>query len=312
MRPFRPQVMFALATVFMLPAVSHAQQDLSHIRRILDASKTTSFAGIRRVTVKGRDDRPTTFSERVLKSGDKWQISYPDDSPFAGQRVYEVGSERFTYNGATNEVRVSPSRIQQELDGLRYWLEPGSSDRTVSRFTSPDIAGRTVVGLRLTSGRGPTMEVCFDRAKGSILKWTTLDSKGRVIAGFEYDSITFDVKISPREFVPPRGAKIVRLTDELRTVCQGLGMRPYTIPESTGYRLLSVSKFQHDDNVGYRQFFSKGESRVSLFVLKGSAEFGRQSGRMQVYKWQKDGNTFVLVGSHSADELRRLAQAVRS
>ncbi|MDI9641660.1 hypothetical protein QPK87_17745 [Kamptonema cortianum] len=255
------------------------------------------------------------FQERVLRSGKNLKISYPDGSPYAGQAIYEVGGSRYVLWIEKNEARKVPARpLESQLDFMVKDDHGRKMEVSISR--GDNVLGRRTIIVTAADDRGNLRQkIWVDESKYVVLRREMYGRAGEVVGGYVYDRIRFDIPIPDSEFALPRGAKIISNYDELARLAKEMGMRPLTLGKETGFELATVRISKIGDKEFLYQFFTKGESQVSLIQMKGtSIDLGREfeSRRWNVHKWTVGGNTLALVGEASENELKRLATRVKA
>lgn len=305
-------VLLACATL-AAPVFATAQRERALLEKVVSATESTVFAGVRVITINGRNGKQT-ITERVLKSGRSWVITYKDDSPYAGQKVYESPKGRFTYSAAKNEIRQTPSRIEEETNGLRRILKDRVAGGELKAVAGIVVADKQTVGLQLSAGGRGKQIVYIDPQQNTILKWSFLNLEGKEVGGFEYTQIQYNVRIASTEFVMPAGVKIIRVADDLVRLAKEAGLKPYSLSPRSGFNLINVSLFRHEERAGVRSFYANGDKRVTLIVFKGTGHvFGsRSSNKIKMFRWENEGNTFVLIGDADEAELQRLSRHVRA
>lgn len=301
-------VLFGLCGLSLAQSIPTASDLAARIER---AGKTVSYAAVRSITIRSeRGNR--TFEERVLRSGDKMYLSYESGTPYADQQIYEVGGKRYTYTKSNNELRVAPIRG----GGLETYklLEEAAKKGGVKVSRGDAVASRATYFVEIASDRGRgTHRIWVDREKYVVLKRSFAVTSSEEIGGFEVLKIDFSAKISSSKFKWPSKAKLITVQDDVRRLAKELGIKPMMIPDSGKMALVSTGKMEVRGQNILRQFYTDGERRLSLFVMKQTDAEMRFSMRgVEVHRWNFGGMTLILIGDFSEAELKKFASRVRA
>lgn len=309
-----PRGLLVMLTVAGATFVSFGQSvpDAAELAtRIERAGKSASYAAVRSISVRGTQG-VRAFEERVLRKGDKMYLSYSPGTPYADQRIYEVSGKRYTYTKSTNELRVAPARggFMETARLIADAAKAGSA--SVTRGDA--VAGRSTYFVEISTSRGRgTHRIWIDREKNVVLKRNYGVDAGEEMGGFEVLRIDYTAKISDDRFKWPKGAKVISVQDDVRRLAKESGLKPMMIPDSGKFALVSTGKMEIRGSTILRQFYTDGDRRLSLFVMKQTdAEMNFRSNRVRVHRWNWGGMTLVLMGDYSDDELKRLASRVKS
>lgn len=279
--------------------------------RVDKSGKTISYAAVREVSIRSASGS-RTFEEQVLRSKGMLYLSYPKGSIYADQRIYEKGGQRYTYTKSTNELRVSPVRggFSETVDLLK---RASSVQGVIVKFGDA-VASRPTIYVEIPSsrGRGGSHRFWFDREKYVTLKRTFGSSPSDEIGGFEIVRIDYSAKISSSRFEWPKNARVITVVDDLKRMAKELKLQPLMI-KGSGKTLVSVGQMEYEGQKILRQFYTDGEKRLSLFVMKQtSAKIEFRTGRVKKYQWNSAGMTLVLIGEYTEDELKVLSKSVKS
>ncbi|MCA0362135.1 MAG: hypothetical protein LCH41_13910 [Armatimonadetes bacterium] len=308
----RASMLFIVAAGSCLAFAQQPPTPEALVKRLSDGAKKVTYAGVRSVTMRMPEGRTRSFEERILRKGLRWVITYPDNSPYAGQAVYELEGKSYNYNAAKNEVRVAPSRF---ADAVTETIRPPRGGGSLIAKAGTTVASRSTWVIEAKDREGVVRQrIWVDRNEALILKREVLDSKGNVFAGFQFTSIRFNASIPKGAFDLPRGAKIITLDAELRQLAKEAGITPAILDPKTGYTLAGVSKMEVKGVTILRQFYVSETGRVSLMQTKKAPESmnpGTQSRRFRVYTWESGGQAYALIGEMDQKELEKLAKRVK-
>lgn len=281
------------------------------LQRFEQARTRTSFAGLRRVEMRGPGG-PAKFKERVLRQGMNTRIEYPDGSPFAGQVVIETATQRFQAVPRLGEIRMLPPR--RDLVDLMPQRRMGPMRvRLGDRLT---IAGVPSIELRfLRPDGGVVQRVWVNPDRGAILKREAFDPFGRPVAQYEFESVRFDPAIGAGAFDPAKlPGRLVRPEEELTRLARQGGFRPARLGQRSGWSLYETRLSRGGERAILSQFYTDGLDVISLHMVKGQVEQGRLTRLagpgLSLYSWQRGENTLVLVGPRRPEDLRALSQSV--
>ncbi|MFM9873279.1 MAG: hypothetical protein ACKVQS_07420 [Fimbriimonadaceae bacterium] len=276
------------------------------------SGQTISYAAVRDVSIRSASG-PRTFEEQILRSKGMLYLSYPKGSQFADQQIYERGGQRYTYTKSTNELRVAPAR-GGFIETVEL-LKKASSLDGVTIKVGDAVAGRPTIYIEIPSsrGRGGSHRLWIDREKYVVLKRTFGSTATDEIGGFEIIRIDYSAKISSSKFNWPKGAKVISVLDDLKRLAKELKLQPLVLKNSGKMALVSVGQMEFRGQKILRQFYTDGDKRLSLFTMKetdDSIEF--RPGRVQMYQWNVNGMTLVLIGDYTESELKQLSKSVKS
>ncbi len=312
------------ALLALIPTLAAPQDrpDLDHplFRQIEAKSPSLSFAGVRKVTFRGRGDHETTFTERVLRKGDLLRIEYPAGTPYEGQIIVENSGGRYHYLPAEKIIRKTPRRSGSGVLEMNAWLGPRgpfSGRVEIKTYYGGRVAGVKTTYAKLKRSDGKTfLKLWVDEDKGCILKREMFDGHEKSIGGWEFTDIKYDPKLDRSIFalsIP--GVPILTVADEMRKLARELGMKPYQLRESSGFTLIRVHKFDSEKIQSLMQIYTNGKVRLSFFQVKGELDGDRlkkQAGdRANVYVWKRDGASFALLGDLEEDDLKSLARNLK-
>jgi len=264
-----------------------------------------------------------SHEELVYRDGVKTRIEFPAGSHFAGQVIVEDANGRKHYFPDRNEVVVLPPRREESLDRLLRLVDRAKQGKVGLAVAS----GQRIAGL-LTSqvvvsdeSGNVTQRIYIEPKSGVVLKRELFEAGGSRWGAFEYSQ----VDLNPPPFDPSlfqferRGVRTVTPKDLLRKLVVGKEFVGVSLPPSSGY-LLEESRLDKIDGtpVLIESYVKKGEtkegSKLSVFEISGTVEpsqFARFSRNdFHAASIQKDGKTYVVVGSLGLDSLNQLAQSL--
>lgn len=276
------------------------------------AAGTVSYAAVRRVTFRTANG-VRTFDERILRASGKMYLSYSSDSDYGDQQIYEIGTKRYTYNKTSKEMRVAPVRGgYREVVEL---LKKADKEKRLDVVKGDAIAGRETFYVEIPSsrGRGASHRIWVDKTKYVVLKRSFGMRSDDETGGFEYSVIDYSRKIPSYKFNLPKGAKLITVQDDVRRLAKELGLKAMMVSSPGKLELVSAGQMDFRGSKILRQFYSDGEKRLSLFVMKQTSDKVEFRGdRVQSYQWNSGGMTLVLIGDFTESELKRLAQSVKT
>lgn len=308
---YRFPLLAAFVIGVALPGLAFGQETAEEVvEKVRERSGTVRFAGVRTVWMRTAQGE-RRFEERILRQGTRWKISYPEDSPYAGQAVWEMGGKRYQYTAATDEVRVTPSRAAEMLVAGLTPRRGGS----VKVSPGGRVAGRDTVMLEVAESDGDVRQRAWvDRSEWVVLKRELFDGRGKSVGGFEFRRIEFGVRLPRGTFDLPRGAQVLTVMDVLEREARAAGMTAHVLDARSGWTLVSAGRLEVEGMTILRQFYTSERGRVSLFQMRGEAPRLAGSGgrRVRTHQWKSGGFTFALVGEMSEQDLRDLARRVRA
>lgn len=286
------------------------------IRKLLESRDKVKFTGIRVIQHLESDERKIV-TERVWRDGHRIKTE-ATDGPNKGKIAIEDARLRQEWIPADNTVRTSPARENEFF--LRFGRMGGFGRRPLPLVESD---GGRIAGVmtRLLVSKGPDGKVeaqaWIDPVHGVLLKFQSFDREGRRNSYLEYTNIKFDATFIAGTFrLDKPGAKYLTPQDDLRRFARELGMKPYTFPPQSPWELVAVRKMELKGTKVLMQHFRGRGGRLSLFIMSGNADmsnFGRkEKDGAKAHVWAKDGFKFALIGRLPQEDLRRLADAIRS
>lgn len=297
--------------------------ELRIFREMMEAEMKTSYSGTRTVfrNVEGKVEREI---EQVLRDGPRTRVEFPSGSPRKGEVIVERGDKQWQWNPRDNTVRVGPARRRERLmehfprvvraihDG-ELKLETGSEGRVAGRKCK-------TVELHRKDG-GLVWRMFIDGATDLLLKQEVFDPANpkRLIGGFEFTQIDFNVKPTDQDFVVDRpGAKVV--SDEFVPIEQAQKrvpfriLRPPRVPDQ--FDPMGAKAVQIAGRPGVHLLFQNrdGVEALSIFEVQGSVEREALPGARRGYRiaTRQVGEVFVaVIGKMDQSALQRLADSVR-
>lgn len=299
------------APAFAQPAPSYPPE----ITKYLRLQSRVNAAGIRNVTLMV-DGQMRTFRERVLKQGLNMRIEFAD-GPNAGSFTVESGGRRFLVNPARREARTmapmgasfAPASLMSRLQGREGRWE---------KSTGGDIAGAKTVRWDVFDSRNRIMQRFWvEPNRGLILKRQIFDENGRVVGGFEFEVVKFDVEMASNAFSVPTDFRIIRPLEELKVACQRASLTPVILDPALGYNLDAVRILSAQRGSGIvMSVYADETTQLSLYIMKqplNTERLRRLTGqRLKFYSWQQGGQYLTLIGALPQEELARLARSART
>lgn len=299
------------APVFAQPARSYPPE----ISRYLQQQSRVNAAGIRNVTLMV-DGQMRTFRERVLKQGLNMRIEFAD-GPNAGSFTVESGGRRFLVNPARREARtMAPTGASFAPVSLMSRLQ--GRDIRWQRSNGGDVAGAKTVRWDVLDGRDRVLQRFWvEPNQGLILKRQIFDEASRVVGGFEFEAVKFDVEMGPNLFSVPRDFRIIRPLEELNAACQRAAVTPVILDPALGYNLDAVRILSAQRGSGIvMSVYADETTQLSLYIMKqplNTERLRRLTGqRLKFYSWQQGGQYLTLIGALPQEELARLARSART
>lgn len=279
------------------------------------AQRTLKFAGIRSVEVS-RSGRKIKFQQRIVRNGRKVRVEFVD-GPFANQILVEDGETRLHYIPARKIIKEGRADRDELMFGLLGMSRYRGRDLKVSVKDGGSIAG-VKAKLATLAASGRTREhLWIDEDKGLVLKKKVYSEKGEVTGSYAYTRLTYSPRLTDATFqLNISGAKRVTLDEQLISHAKSVGISPYRLKTSTGYKLISVMPIDSERAKGLIQSYTSGRNRVTLFVMKGAfdeAQLRKRAGdRTRVVTWARSGLNFALIGEVSSEELTRLSRSLKT
>lgn len=280
------------------------------LRKVLKAQRNLKFQGRRVVTIR-REGIPSSFEDLVWQDGRSTRVEFPPGSTRSGQIIVDTKGQRMHYFPADHEIEVSKSRGS----GLPGGNMGAFSKRPEAQF----VLGGTdlVAGIpcQVVDGEGPLggkLRLWIDPQSGMLLRRENYDRKGALVAGFEFKQIEIGVDIPPPTFsleVP--SAKIVTSAQRLERIARQHGFDPMNLPEPSPFNLDGGRFMKAAGKEAFVQMYSGPGGRFSLFRVKGQVdptELQRKAKGLRSLTWERNGQTFALVGDVDESTLRTVAQ----
>jgi outer membrane lipoprotein-sorting protein len=248
--------------------------------------------------------------EIVVTDGQRSRIEFPSDSPLASQVIVETPDERRHFMPDKNELQIMPPRREEAFKGIREMANRG----LIEQLPGGTIAGFPTELVVISDRRANVLQkLWIEPRSGMILKRELYDRSGAIEASFEFTEISFQPVINRSLFVlEPNGANRVTPELKLRTLIRRGGFQAVHLPRETQYRLQGarIQKIA-EQQVLVQQYSGKGH-RILLYQIKGSVDptkLGKlERPELQIYTWQSNGSSFVLLGDVPDAELRELGR----
>lgn len=287
------------------------------LERAIRAAGKSRYTGRRVVEVR-RGPSMERHEEYVTRDGFRTRIEFPASSPQAGQVIVEDRRERRHYMPDRNEILVLPPRFGDVSRRLVRMIKGPNANQLVLGLGPAD----TVAGLRtdqvtISDRAGNiTQRLFIHSASGLLLQRRLYDEVGTQVGFFEYTQIDLTPRIPEDAFVIKRkGAKIITPMVNLRRLARENGFQTAWLPPATKFRLESASLRRMPGGEALAQSYQGPQGRLTLYQLKGPVDPQRMRrhsrGRARAHVWQRNGRTFVLIGSLDEAVLRALAGRLR-
>ncbi len=276
----RTLLAYVVLSLLVAPVVGQEQSRASDLlRRMIRAEMTQKLSGTR-VVINNLEGRNERVIEQVLRSGPDTRVEFPKGSPRYGEVMVERGARRWHWVPSENTIYVGESkrrekveeRLPRVLDGIRRGslkVETGEAAR---------VAGRKCTELLLKRKDGANVwRLYIDDATGVLLKQQIMDPSNpdRVIGGFEYTQVDFDINPSPEDFVIKHpGAKIVQ--DDFVPLEDAQKRVPFRIlrpnPTPAGLRLAGAKPVELGGKPGVHLLYhdAQGMDPISVFQVRGT------------------------------------------
>jgi outer membrane lipoprotein-sorting protein len=295
-------------------AVAQGGDDLPDlIKKVVDASGRLRYSGTRVVLLKFGPDQQRHV-EIVKKAGPKTRIEFPEEGSFRGQIIVETENERRHYFPEKNQIEVLPPR-RDELNGR--WLKMGRRGGPKPTFKIANgsvILGVPTKQVEVGAENGFVFQrMWVDPRTGLVLKREMYGRDGTIQASSEFTKLDYSPDFSRSDFVlNVSGAKIVTPRDRLGELLQKEGYLNVSLSPKDPFKLESC-RIQRIGNVpALVQDYVNKDGRVTLFQFRADVDqnrlrkFGR--GEVRTISWQRNGSTFVLLGTPNESKLQEIAQ----
>ncbi len=276
-----------------------------------------TYSGEREVAFRRGHER-VRHVEYILKQGPRIRITFPENSPMAGQIVVENGGERQHFMPATNEIFIGPAMHDDSFKKLMVFFRKEGDERP-RVVTTP---GEPVAGIRTTlvalqDPKGNVFQrLWIDDRSGMILKRELYDPVGGLVGSFEFTKVNFNPDVVANDFRINRpNAVAVTARDAARRLMREAGMASAFLKEESGMRLIGSRLLRRVENARVLILtYETGRAPLSLVQVVGKFESDRLvrlTGRQyKSFSWQLAGRTFVLIGDMDVEALKRLAGRV--
>lgn len=284
------------------------------LQRLISQDSKISYEGVRTMYLR-HGQQLVPHVEEVLRKGDKVRIEFPEGSPYFGQILVDVGSERRHYFPKQKIIRLEPGYedealvrvLKQSRAKLADLVEVSNGGRIASIPTQ-----RVDIFNRQHQLR---QQLWIDPKSGALLQRVGYGPAGQKLAWFAFSSIQFNPSISKSAFeLPSKGVRVIGPEETVRVIAKSLGIVPYVLPKSSGLRLVSARKVKVLDHTVLAQVYTGPGGRLSLFevgsVLTGSLP---QQGGANLHSVTRimGRETIMLVGKYPIETLNSLIGSVR-
>jgi len=302
------------------PTMAPGDEPPALMRKVFAMRDKVKFTGVRIVQHLEKGERQFV-KERIFRDGVRVRIETMD-GPKSGQIAVENNETRRVWSSSDNTIREMPARESEFFMRLgKMGGRPSEGRKLRERPILQESDGGIVAGVstRLLEFKTPDGKVMsqtwIDPVHGVILKFQNLDQKGIRNGFLEFKSIKFDTQIAANNFVIDKpDARLITPGDELKQFARDLGFKPYRLPQSSSWRLVSVRKMEPKGTKVLMQIYKNQRNQVSLFVIHGNLNEERlkhlQGGRTNTHVWDRDGVRMVLIGNLEPEGLLRLAGSV--
>jgi hypothetical protein len=283
--------------------------------RAVAAGDHLRFSGERTVQIRQGADLKV-HDELVIQDGLNTRVWFAPDSPFAGQVVVETSKERRHFYPKRNVIEILPPRREDAYVRLRQWVQhPGGNLRLTSSHGTVVAGRKTELGVVSDLRGNVRQRLWIDSQTGMVLKREVLDEVGDRRDYFEFTKINYSPVILADDFrINVKGARTVTLDDKVRRLAGQHRMLGLILPPSTGFVLDGVNMVKLQNVDVLHESYTGPRGKLSLFQVQGAmgqGVFGPTNNRgVRLYGWQMNGETFALVGTYPAAELKELAQVL--
>jgi outer membrane lipoprotein-sorting protein len=297
--------------------VAEWQDDL--LQEVLDTNGNLRCKGIRKVTFRFvRDGKPGTnsFTEVIVRDGQKSRTEYTGNSTFEGQIAVDDGRNRSHYFPKENVIHRGPSLQHQNSERLDMLMRERRAEYTVTVGDGGRVADYNTWLITLKSESGREHKIWVERSRKAILKRELSGPEKDRGMSYYFESFEYKRRVDDDEFkISKPGAKVLDPEDRLALAAKKVDYAPFTISGDSKFKLYESSSFEVNGSKVLRSTFSDGRLVVTLHQVRGSIDAerlkGRDKDRVRVHVWRLDGYNFALVGDLPAQELERLAKLVR-
>jgi hypothetical protein len=305
---------FAALSLLICPAFAQDAQVTvpKALLRAIHLSAKQHYIGTRVVEFR-KDGQQVRYREIVSRDGPLLRIEFPGDSPYKGQLIVETSTERRHFLPDKNEIRIQPPRREDSLARL-VRIASKRDKFTISTGSDASVAGLPTTQIVVSDKSGNVLQRLFISKGGIVLRRQMLDPVGTVVGGFEFEKIDLTPKFAAGSFeLERRGVKMIRPEDSLRDLATANGFPVAYLRPSTGVSLQFSRLTKFGDKRVLMQFYAQQGARLSMYQVQADvspAELSKFARDLNIYSWQSHGNTFVLVGSQDAADLRKLSNEV--
>lgn len=292
-------------------------ESMQLLRRIGEAQLTLKYSG-RRTTLVRVGATEIRNIENVWVDRMQERIEFERGSANAGQVIVVNGRTRQHYFPTTNEIHVTPSRLENPIRRIMQLIdEPRGPRFGTAKSVGEKIANRETSVITVTDPSGTTVaKVWYDNSTLLILKRELYNPTGRLVGSYEFTRVQFNPTLDRSDFVLSRpGAKVIDIRELMMRTCREVGVPPRILAPGSGFQLDSVRKLDLGDKQAVVQGYTSEEGRVTLFILRGVVDDAKvkrlAAGQMASRVIQRGQETILLVGDMSAERLNRLVSFVQ-
>lgn len=291
------------------------------LRRMLQAERGMTVAGTQITTVQ-RGAGEVTSEQRVLRDGDRrLRQEYKRPGRLAGETVVDDGAHFWRHNPHANTLASGPSRLPRQR---RRWAQIlgqlGRGGLQVRQKGHAIVAGRECSAVEVGPRPGPRRVFWIDPKTGAQLASEQFDAVGARQSTSRFTEITLNAPLDPHAFDAPQTRPDVRMVapaspGENLPQAGFSPVPPTYLPPGFGFQSSSVERFQGRTMIALR--YASGPMILSLFETPaaqpgpGPLRVLRPRDGSTVVMGHRAGLRVVLVGSLSAEEMRKVANSIR-
>jgi hypothetical protein len=224
--------------------------------------------------------------------------------------IVETPLERRHFLPDKNELQILPPRRKEAFVGIDAMAKRG----LVEQGQGGNVAGLNTILVTISDRqRNPLQKLWVEPRSGMILKRELYDRSGAIEASFEFTEIGFQPVLRESDFkLAPQGVRISSPDITLQRLIRRGAFQAVRMPPDAPFRLEGARIQKIADQEVLVQVYTGNGHRILLYQLKGPVD-PRKLGKLerpelQIYTWQSNGSSFVLLGDLPDAELRDLAR----
>ncbi|MGC9316533.1 MAG: LolA family protein [Armatimonadota bacterium] len=322
----RLQRLAVVAVTVAAGCIVLAQTDidpLEILRRSIAARTSVDYSGVRTVVVFENGRKVHGVQQRIhCDAPDKLHIVVVAPEEQAGRLCITNGRVRWDYDpdtGRAVQTHVPHAKLvtQQRLREM----ERLGQRMKLQYVGTESIVGRPVHVVKVYTREGlPLKKTWVDMERFLPLKTQRFDSHGQVRSSAYYTSIDLTPSFPPGlfDFTPPPDAKVVQVPSPgdrmpLAKAQQRVGFQaalPTYLPPGYHFQRDSAAVLEIGGRKALWLSFTNGADTFSLFQRPGSGPATPlHQGRS--ITWEDGGFRFILMGTLSDEEMRRVRASIR-